>query len=469
MAEVEDIILVARNAVDPSGGTISNAISYAHLTRQEPLAELFTPGAGVDEPRRWLGLDLIRTAAMLLVLFGHVTFRMPQTTRPYHLLFDIRNMGLIGVDLFYVLSGFFIGGLLLTEFQRKGSINIGRFLIRRAWRLLPLYYLAVLWGWRWYHLHPFSVEDGHPVTPVAFWQMWPFLTFVQNYYNVADHNFGAGAVMQTWTVASLIHFYVIIALLLGVLSMAGKNALRALPWIVLLTFGACFALRLHSAPIDTKGYDAWKSYFPTHLRLDEPMFGVLLAYWVVNCRPQLERFMRVAWPMIVIAAIAMMLPIALRKKEEPRFVFVWGYTVAAVGGGALMLTAWYLENRRININARPIPGRPILKAISYIGIWSYSIYLWHQPLCQYLGLRVRNVIGTHIVKWASPFHYLAVVAVYLAMSIGLGAVMYYVLEKPLQSLRRKFTLKTPAPIAPTNQSRQSNSYPSTSPAISMTR
>lgn len=420
------------------------------------------------ESRRWLGLDLLRTAAILLVLFGHVTFRMPETTLAYPVVFGLRKMGLIGVDIFYVLSGFLIGGLLLREHRATGSINIGRFLLRRAWRILPLYWLAILWGWRWYHVCPISVEDGHHVMPVALWQMWPFFAFVQNYYDVAGHNFGAGAVMQTWTVASLVHFYVFIALLLGVLSIAGKSAMRALPWIVAVTFGVCLASRIHSAPIDTAHYDAWRSYFPTHLRLDEPMFGVLLAYWVINCRPQLDRFMRTAWPILVLAGLATMLPIALRTQEEPRFVFMWGYTLAAVGSGGLLLAAWWLENRRRVMAAPPLFGRPILKAFSYIGIWSYSIYLWHQPLCQYLGLKVRSVIGDHIVHWASPFFYPTVVAVYMAMSIGIGVIMYYSLERPLQRLRRKMTLKpAPQPLNGVDRTASTSFPPSSRRAASM--
>jgi peptidoglycan/LPS O-acetylase OafA/YrhL len=456
----------------PRRQAISSVIEHAN--RRDQLAELFTPGAGVIEPSRWLGPDLLRSLAILLVLFGHVTFRMPETTLAYPVIFGIRKMGLVGVDMFYVLSGFLIGGLLLTEHRARGSINIGRFLLRRAWRILPLYWLAILWGWRWYHLIPVSVEDGSHVAPVALWQMWPFFAFVQNYYDVAGHNFGAGAVMQTWTVASLIHFYVFIALLLGALSMAGKSAMRALPWIVAIIFAVCLGFRIHNTPanIDPNHFEAWRNYFPTHLRLDEPMFGVLLAYWVVNCRPQLERFMKNGWPLVFIAAMATFLPAALRQQEGPAFLCIWGFTLAAVGCGGLVLGVWWLENRRRERAAAPFAGRQILKTFSYIGIWSYSIYLWHQPLCQYLGLKVRSVIGDHIVHWSSPFFYLTVVAVYMAMSIGLGMVMYYALEKPLQNLRRKMTLKPAMQSTASTGVANSPGYapaPTHTPAMSMTR
>src|SRR5438270_517323 len=101
--------------------------------------------------RRLLGLDVLRGVAILLVVCGHLQFRMPANAVGFSFWTHVRQLALSGVDVFLVLSGFLIGGMLLTELNATGRVLLGRFFARRAWRLLPVYLLAILLGWRWYH------------------------------------------------------------------------------------------------------------------------------------------------------------------------------------------------------------------------------------------------------------------------------------------------------------------------------
>src|ERR1051325_7889657 len=77
-------------------------------------------------------LDVLRGVAVLLVIAYHY---------PY---FSIMKIAWIGVDLFFVLSGFLISGLLFLEIQRTGSIRIGRFLLRRGFKIYPAFYFYIL-------------------------------------------------------------------------------------------------------------------------------------------------------------------------------------------------------------------------------------------------------------------------------------------------------------------------------------
>src|SRR5438128_1927817 len=90
-------------------------------------------GGGTSGPPRLIYLDVLRAAAILLVLGAHTReFNLPDNTFG-HRFFDIwRNIGWVGVDLFFVLSGFLIGGLLFAEYRKYRGIYFGRFLIRRA-------------------------------------------------------------------------------------------------------------------------------------------------------------------------------------------------------------------------------------------------------------------------------------------------------------------------------------------------
>ena len=430
----------------PEASISAPAVNYYSNKDPSPKVEdpstevLFPPGAAPG--RRLISLDVLRAAAILLVLCGHVQFRAPDNAFLGGFWFFLRQTAVTGVDIFYVLSGFLVGGLLLSEHRATGSISLGHFFTRRAWRLWPSYFLAVLFGWQWYH-HIHVMHDGVAVQGVSLRDMWPFFLHVQNYYDIEQHKFGAGAVMQTWTVASLVHFYILVALLLTGLAAMGRRAMGAIPWISAGLFVACFFLRWQAAPIKASDYDAWKNYFPTHLRLDEPMFGVLLAYLVVHRREALERVMTRGWWMVALLSLAAFGPAAFRKDEGPRFLCIWGYTLASVGAGGLILCAWWLEQRRVaRMMAQPEVGRVgvlglVARGFGWVGVWSYSIYLWHQPLIEHLAFRARQFVGNHVVKWDSPLHYTAVVLMFIVMSVALGAVMYYLVELPFLILREQ--------------------------------
>ena len=386
------------------------------------------------DSRRRLSLDLLRAVAILLVLYGHITFRIDDNAIGWRFWFILRQMGLIGVDLFYVLSGFLIGSLLLSEHKSTGRIAVGRFYMRRALRIWPAYFLAVLFGWQWYHavhrFHLLPAGSKEMTSPAAsLYDMWPFFAHVQNY---VEPEFGAGAVMQTWTVVSLVHFYLLFPIILMMAMKLGDGKagkpIKSLPWIVLGIAVICFGFRYANAPARGYDYDAWRNYFPTHLRIDEPMFGVLAAYFVVQFPAAVERVMRY-WLVILIASVATLLPTAFRKEESPRFLVIWGYTLAAVGCTGFVMLAWWVGQRKAEMTDKPV-SFPV-RLLAYLGIWSYSIYLWHQPLAQWMAMKAR----IRIKMWDSPFHFPIMVFVYLMFSIGIGAAMYYLIEKPALKFR----------------------------------
>ena len=394
---------------------------------------------------RLVGLDVLRAAAILLVASGHMltAFPIPRDVsvfgKPIWIMMS--QLAVAGVDLFLVLSGFLIGGLLLRELSSTGRIAVGRFYARRALRLWPAYFLAVLFAWKWYSWGGHNI-DGEPVRPPSLTEMWPFFLQVQNYYDLHVHQkLNIGAVMQTWTLASLVQFYLLVPLLL--LLLAGANCrknggrIRALPWFVAGAFIACFAMRWHVAPANAGEYDSWRHYFPMHLRLDELMAGVLAAYWVIHARPQVDRLMRY-WPLILVASFGALLPVALRKEEGPPFLIIWGYMVAGLGCLGLVMVAWWLGQPCADGTVRR-SSAPV-RWFAQIGVWSYSIYLWHQPTAQYLAPKIRTKLFTrmdrmHLDPWHSPWQYLIEAIIYYTLAIGIGAAMYYLIEKPSLKLR----------------------------------
>src|SRR5437667_7308138 len=99
---------------------------------------------GVSQSRagssRNAALDVLRGIAILLVMGVHFNFSSPQATSVAFVANVWKTVGLVGVDLFFVLSGFLIGSLLLTEVERHFRLNVPRFLIRRGFKPYPVYY-----------------------------------------------------------------------------------------------------------------------------------------------------------------------------------------------------------------------------------------------------------------------------------------------------------------------------------------
>ena len=115
-------------------------------------------------------------------------------------LFWLQHGGWVGVDIFFVLSGFLVSGLLFREYQVHQSLRIGRFLVRRGLKIYPAFYLLILLT-IWLDLAPYDVRK---VLGEVF--------FLQSYYNL----FGS-IWTHTWTLAIEEHFYILLALLFWLL------------------------------------------------------------------------------------------------------------------------------------------------------------------------------------------------------------------------------------------------------------
>src|SRR2546426_4980138 len=147
-----------------------------------------------QDRERQPGLDLLRALAIIVVVIYHAAlfgFKLPGR---------VDRFGWIGVDLFFVLSGYLIGGQLLAPLAREQSIKLGRFFARRVFRIMPAYFviLAV------YFLLPSWREYPDMAQP-----LWKFLFSVQN---IALH--GGTAFSHAWSLAVEDQFYLALPFIL---------------------------------------------------------------------------------------------------------------------------------------------------------------------------------------------------------------------------------------------------------------
>jgi peptidoglycan/LPS O-acetylase OafA/YrhL len=144
--------------------------------------------------KRLVELDLLRAVAIFLVIGRHTPYLAP-SNYPYPVkMFFLywMKLGWIGVDLFFVLSGFLISGLLFREYIQHGQIKLGRFLIRRAFKLYPAYYAFLLITLIW------QIMVGKP-------RPLPLYSFLSN--SLFFQNYGPAVWNHTWSLAVEEHFY----------------------------------------------------------------------------------------------------------------------------------------------------------------------------------------------------------------------------------------------------------------------
>src|SRR6195256_4653137 len=244
------------------------------------MANRSSSGLAID-PRftgreRQPGLDLLRAIAIIIVVIYHAGIMgFPVPGR-------VHRFGWIGVDLFFVLSGYLIGGQLLAPLARDQRIHLGRFFARRALRIMPAYFVVLaiyflLPSWREYP------EMSQP--------LWKFLLSVQN---IGLR--GGTAFSHAWSLAIEDQFYLVLPLLLLLIS-RWKRAGVIVPCLVVLGGLALRAFLAWRNPgdggVSFRGFQMW-IYYPTWTRLDPLVFGVGLA--------AIEKFRPTWWSHLMDAA-----------------------------------------------------------------------------------------------------------------------------------------------------------------------
>ena len=346
-------------------------------------------------------LDILRCIAILLVILYHGSSSLA-----------VAPDGWVGVDLFFVLSGFLISGLLFSEYKAHGSIRFKRFFVRRGLKIYPAFYLFLL--------VTFVTSDAilHKVAPGRHYLAE--VLFVQNYWE--------GVWAHTWSLAVEEHFYVLLPILLLFLVRrcpGQRDPFRALPWIFAAVAASCIGFRAASVCIGTPNYHT--AYAATHARMDALFFGVLLGYFY-HFRPDiLDRLMGPAWNRVFIAACSagLLAPVLLYSRFT-RFFAIIGYTCDYLAFGGIMLLALYQKG--ILRGATERVARAIGTGLASIGMYSYSIYLWQGPGGAWFPGLVKRAL--HVSLTGNRRF-----AVYLIGSLAIGIAMSKIVEYPVLRLR----------------------------------
>ncbi|MFM9134521.1 MAG: acyltransferase family protein [bacterium] len=359
-----------------------------------------TAPQGVVASARRPALDGVRALAVAAVM-------------TYHLGADWLPGGFLGVDVFFVLSGFLITSILLDQATETGRIRYGDFFARRARRLLPALYLLLLavCAWSAFIAMPRQIGDlrGAGLAALAYVANWFFMLTGQSYF---DQMAGPSPLEHTWSLAIEEQFYLVWPLLL--LFFVRRFSPRVT--VTLLAIGTVASVGLMALTYDAG--DPSVAYFGTLTRAHELLVGAILAIAVHRGLSVSPQWRWTGW--LAIAALCCAFALV---DDTGAFYYRGGSLVVC------LVVAWLLL-----ILGAGAPGGGPTRALSWrpivaLGIISYGVYLWHWPLILWLTPLATGLDGPSLDALRVGATLVIAIASYLAVErpIQRGSVFGYAL------------------------------------------
>jgi peptidoglycan/LPS O-acetylase OafA/YrhL len=346
---------------------------------------------------RWPALDGVRGLAILLVMLEHTHLA------PFH-------GGGLGVDLFFVLSGFLISGLLLAEFQRSGRLDIRRFYYRRALRLLPavLVLVAATTG--------LALADHHSDMGKATLAMAPkTLLYVANLGRTDIGN--PSLLAHTWSLSIEEQFYLLWPLVL-LLVLRTRRSRMALTGVVLGFAALATVTRTVSyltGPDTSAHFGRW--YFRTDTKVDALLLGCTIAVLLASDLPRSRWFARLPARTIGLASLLAMLAV-VPWVDLTRATFMVQLSVFRLASAGLIL-ALVVGQRFASLLQRALS----MRWLRFTGVLSYSLYLWHFPVFMLVQQQLGRSLQSLMVE--------------LPITLLLAYGSYRLVERPFLRVRER--------------------------------
>jgi peptidoglycan/LPS O-acetylase OafA/YrhL len=357
----------------------------------------------------------------------------------YHLQLGWASGGYLGVDLFFVLSGFLISTLLLEEWVTHGRIDLANFWARRARRLLPALFLVVL------ALALYLVANavfGAPGAnalidlPTLRGDAISTLLYVGNWHAIYAHQsyfaqFSSPSPLQhTWSLAIEEQFYLVWPLVVLLILRLGRRAWRQFGTAVTIAVGLASSALMFV--LFHPGSDPTRIYYGTDTRLFDLTAGATLAFMAAS-RPQpnarARRALHVAAPLAAIALAVCWVTSGTSGGLPRNWMFEGGFLLCAVLAAIVVADARLFEP---GLFARALACPPL----HFLGTISYGIYLWHWPIFVYMTA-ARTGLSALPLDLAR-----------IGTTLIVSTASYYLVEKPLRKAHLSGRLRRwAAPLA----------------------
>lgn len=349
------------------------------------------------------GLDGLRALAVFAVI-------------AYHLNLSWAPGGLLGVSLFFVLSGYLITNILLKQWEHSGAIDLKDFWLRRARRLLPALFLMLAGVMSWMMLgapERLTALKQEALAAVFYTSNWYLIFHQVSYFE----SFGPPSPLgHLWSLAVEEQFYLFWPLLLG----WGLHCFRQRKWLIGATTAVALTSAAAMALLYIPGHDPSRVYYGTDTRAFALLAGAVLAMvWPSSkMNPDLSGKKRLALDGVGSLGLLVVLLMIGKTSQYQTSLYQGGLLLFSVAGACLVAVlahpASYL--------GRFFGWGPL----RWLGGCSYGIYLWHYPVI-ILTSPVVNTEGFNLSRtlWQ------------IALSIILAVLSRYLIEDPIRYGRRK--------------------------------
>lgn len=369
-------------------------------------------------------LDGLRFLAFFLVFLHHSLINLNSSNQFLnYFLVIIHKNGWVGIDLFFILSGFLITTLLLKERKKYGSFSLKNFWIRRALRIWPLYFLAIIFG---FFIAPiiyslfFGINFSDPKYGYEIQtKLLLYFLFLGNWavslYGYSNfHN-----ISHLWTISLEEQFYFLWPIILLYINNF-KSTLTFGFFILIISLLA--RLILVSLGIQHPGI-----YTNSFTRMDILSMGAILALVIFYKPKLLEKFNKLNTKFFMYIFFILLF-VFLHKiylfDPTDKFKVVFGYLV--IGLAMVYLVTISLHSKSILLNYKPIV---------WLGKISFGLYIWHIFAIDL----VFNLLKTQVPEFVLPF-------IALILTIILSTLSYYLFEINFLKLKNKFTMISSRPV-----------------------
>ena len=358
-------------------------------------------------------LDGIRAIGIILVLFFHGGFSWAAG-------------GFFGVDVFFVLSGFLITGLLVSEYRQNAGIGLARFWGHRVRRLVPAL-LVMLAGIAFYGIVAAPSDTlgqlrGDALATLAYVNNWHMVVGGQGYFAALN---SPRPLLHTWSLSIEEQFYLVWPLIV----LAVLKWTRSLRALLMLTMGGAVASAVAMAVLFGDGSGESRAYYGTDTRAQALLIGAALAIIVANPLPHrragpvtttsLVRKMHLSkgarMTLVAAGGIGLVTVVWLSVVDSSTSAWIYrgGFTLVALATAAIIASVALLP-------ASPWARLLSLRPVRYIGAISYGLYLFHWPIFVLV-----DHARTSLVGWP-------LFLVRVALSMAVAALSFHFLEMPVR-------------------------------------
>ena len=351
-------------------------------------------------------IDSLRALAVLAVIIYHV---------------DVNYLpgGFLGVDLFFVLSGYLISSLIIKEYKKTGSLNLYNFYIRRARRLLPaVYFMITVVLVVMVMFNGVLLKKSHldAIFGYIYSSNWWYIFHKLDYFD----SFGSQSPFKhLWSLAIEEQFYMIFPLLFLLVNgkkktkdgsyKLNRNFLYVILGVILVS------LIVHIILFDINNIS--RIYFGTDTRAFSLLVGVVgaILYPMDKLNTKITPQENLVYSVVSLISIAALITIMIYTSEYNTWMYRGGFLLVAILGIIIIISS----GKQHTVMAKLLSFKPVV----FIGKISYSLYLWHFPVL---------VLTTPVSEIGKPNIFFVVLRVILTFILAI--ISYALVETPIRKL-----------------------------------